>query len=135
MVVVDTNILFSALLKENSSHGETIFLGDEKWIAPSFVVVEPFKHKEKILRYSEMPEERLLLMLEMLLKQITFIDPEQFPVTIRQEAYELCKDLDEKDTPFIAIALGTGSKIWTGDKKLINGLKAKGYNNFFSQTP
>lgn len=41
------------------------------------------------------------------------------------EAYELIKDIDEKDVPFIALSLEMNAKLWTGDKKLIAGLKTK----------
>ncbi len=46
-------------------------------------------------------------------------------------ALNLCKDVDEADTPFIAVALEFNSPLWTSDKKLKNGLTKKGFSNFF----
>lgn len=44
--------------------------------------------------------------------------------------YDLCKDVDIKDTPFVALAIELGPSLWTGDKKLKEGLKQKGFDNF-----
>lgn len=49
----------------------------------------------------------------------------------KQKAYDLCKDVDIKDTPFVALALELNSLFWTGDKKLKVGLAKLGYSNFF----
>ena len=44
------------------------------------------------------------------------------------EAFELAKRFDEKDAPFIALALKFDAPIWTNDKKLIEfGLKTGKY--------
>lgn len=33
--------------------------------------------------------------------------------------------IDEKDTPFVALTIDLEGSLWTGDKKLINGLRSK----------
>ena len=44
------------------------------------------------------------------------------------EAYNIAKHFDEKDTPFIALALKLNIPIWTNDKKIIKcGLKTGKY--------
>ena len=48
-----------------------------------------------------------------------------------KKGYDLCKDVDEKDIPFVAITIELGGLLWTGDKKLRKGLEAKGFNSFF----
>ncbi len=42
-----------------------------------------------------------------------------------KRAVELTKDVDEFDIPFIALAIELDTPLWTGDKKLIMGLKNK----------
>jgi len=37
-----------------------------------------------------------------------------------QEAYKIAAKFDEKDTPFIALALKLNLPIWTGDKKMLS---------------
>jgi predicted nucleic acid-binding protein len=40
----------------------------------------------------------------------------------------LVKNIDKKDLLFVALSIQTGFKLWTGDKKLMEGLKRKGFN-------
>jgi predicted nucleic acid-binding protein len=49
------------------------------------------------------------------------------------EAYSLCKDVDEKDTPFVAMAIAMECNIWTRDEELKNGLRSKGFNQFLDE--
>jgi predicted nucleic acid-binding protein len=37
-------------------------------------------------------------------------------------------EIDEKDIPFVALAMDTNAHLWTGDKKLIKGLYDKEFN-------
>jgi predicted nucleic acid-binding protein len=39
------------------------------------------------------------------------------------------KIIDEKDTPFIALSLELKIPLWTNDRKLISGIRAKGFYN------
>jgi predicted nucleic acid-binding protein len=41
---------------------------------------------------------------------------------------ELCKDIDEKDAPYIALAIELDIPFITNDKKLYTGLKKKGFS-------
>jgi predicted nucleic acid-binding protein len=47
-----------------------------------------------------------------------------------QEGFILCKEIDEKDVLFVSLAIEINALLWTGDKKLKEGLKSKGFNNF-----
>ena len=47
-----------------------------------------------------------------------------------RKAYELCRDVDEKDTPFVALSLEFEIPLLTNDKVLCEGLKKKGFDNF-----
>ena len=55
-----------------------------------------------------------------------------------QKAFDLCKNIDEKDTIYVALTLELRGGLWTGDKKLINGLEKKKVqtnNNHHSNSP
>ncbi|MEW6379762.1 MAG: PIN domain-containing protein [bacterium] len=56
-VVVDTNILFSALLRTGSSMAEVLLKHEQPFFICETVLVELFKLKEKIVRLSQLSEE------------------------------------------------------------------------------
>jgi predicted nucleic acid-binding protein len=65
--------------------------------------------------------------------RISFINESQLQTAHKLQAYDLTKDIDTKDTPFVALVLAIPeSLLWTGDKKLINGLRNKGFQQCIS---
>jgi len=60
----------------------------------------------------------LRLAFSTLLEKLT-IAPKHMYMGKIVEAYELAKEFDEKDTPFIALALKLNIPIWTRDKDMI----------------
>ncbi len=104
-IIVDTNIVFSALLNTNSRIGQILISGKNHFdfYSPAYVRFEIFKHKEKI-------------------KSI-------IPTEIYKNAELLCQDIDIDDTIFVAVSNFTTGILWTGDLKLLNGLIKKGYKN------
>ena len=87
-----------------------------RFAAPNFVFVEIFRHKEKILKYSKLPEEELLEIFEHLLSNIYFIPDTTLSVASLRQAYHLCKNVDEADTLFVALSIEYNAPFWTGDR-------------------
>ncbi|WP_022669778.1 putative toxin-antitoxin system toxin component, PIN family [Hippea alviniae] len=130
-VVVDTNIIFSILLKDKNKERDFLFLSSGiKFFTCRFMFVELFKYKEKIVKYSHLKENEVLSVLYDVSKIIEFYNEDLISYSSKVKAFDLCKDIDEKDTPFVALSLELNAYLWTGDKKLINGLKNKGFNRF-----
>ena len=69
-VIIDTNIFFSALLNQNSRFATIIQRLDYRFFICEYVVVELFKYKERIVQYSRMLEEELLLLYYNLLRKL-----------------------------------------------------------------
>jgi predicted nucleic acid-binding protein len=131
-VVVDTNILFSALVSRNSRLRENFLMETGvSFCCPRFVFSELFKHKERILAATDLSEDELLDALNSLFAHIQFVDESAIPLGVWLEARRLCSGIDEKDTPFIALTIHLNAKLWTEDDELKNGLRAKGFNLFF----
>jgi predicted nucleic acid-binding protein len=130
-VIVDTNILFSALRSKNSKLRIILEKADLHFYAPNFLMVEIFKHKERILQKSKATEDEVYEALYKMLNKITFVNEETISLGNFIEAYKLCGDIDEKDTPFVALTLELEGELWTKDDVLKRGLKKKGFDLFF----
>ena len=132
-VVVDTNVLFSSLLQHEARSREAILTDAEHiFFSPRFVVVELFKHKERITSLTELDEDELLDYLNAILVRLTFVDEGVIPIGTWMEGRRLCSDVDPKDTPFVTLTLHVDGLLWTTDGELRLGLMAKGFDQFFS---
>ena len=70
-----------------------------------------------------------------IIERIKFIPTDFISVACRQKAYDLCNDIDIKDTPFVALSIYLAIPLWTGDKKLKEGLRQKGFHDFYNERP
>jgi predicted nucleic acid-binding protein len=134
-VVVDTNILFSALLKERSGFAETLLTSGVRFYVNELVLAEIFRHKEKLVRLSTLSEAEIVRLLHTLLRAVEIFKEDLISSENRRAAYELCRDVDETDAPHVAIALELDALLWTGDATLKSALRAKGFDRFFTPGP
>lgn len=132
-IIIDSNIIFSALRGNNSLTREKILNSPDKYYAPNFLIGEIFKHKERILNKSKASEEETLEYLLKILSKIIFISEDSISTGNFVAAYRLCNEIDEVDTPFVALSLELGYDLWTRDEKLKIGLLKKGFNNFYEE--
>lgn len=127
ILVIDTNIIFSALIPQKSKIRNLLFDSDIKFYAPNFLIYEIYAHKEKILKNSKLNEHNFYILFNNILECIRFVPMDLIDMQSRHKAYELCKGIDEKDTPFVALAIYLDCPLWTGDKTLKKGLLKKGF--------
>jgi len=132
-VVVDTNLIFSALISKASKIREVLFESSISFFAPNFLITEIYRHKDKLIKNSKLDESEFYLYFNGIIERIQFLPIDFVNTDSRQRAYDLCKDIDVKDTPFIALSIDLGIPIWTGDKKLKDGLRSKGFDDFYSE--
>ncbi len=131
-VVVDANIAFRALAHGRGDLRTRLASPDGGiFFVPFFVIVELYKHKERIQRLSAFTDEAVLTVLHELCECLTFIREAETAVGIWVEAFRLTKDVDPKDTPYVALTLHLGAKLWTHDVELKKGLRAKGFDEFW----
>lgn len=125
--VVDSNIVFSALLNPNSIVGEVLFdiQNQFEFYAPEFLVTEIEKYSDKIAKYTKLNDENLKVVKTSVLSSIRLISEELISENSWNNAIELTKNIDENDTPFVALSIELNTKLWTGDKKLIKGISRK----------
>ncbi len=130
-LVVDTNIIFSALIPDQSRIRDLFFESDILFYAPNYLIYEIYAHKEKLLKNSKLNEQEFYIILNNLLECIQFVPIALIDQTSKKKAYMLCKDIDEKDTPFVALSIYLNHPLWTGDKALKVGLKRKNFELLF----
>lgn len=131
-VVVDTNIAFSALAAGCDDLAVRLLSPAEvEFYASRFLLAELFKHKDRLLAATRLPEEKLIEAFHELIEALRLIEAASIPIGIWMQARRLCDGVDLKDTPFVALALHLDAQLWTDDQELKTGLRAKGFGQFF----
>ena len=128
-IIIDSNIVFSALLNVNSRIGQILINGDKKYefYAPEFVRFEIIQHQLKIKKIAKLSDSEFLELFELVMRNIRVLNLTIVPMKFYKEAIKLCENIDADDSVFVAFAEFLKAKLWTGDKKLINGLLMKGF--------
>lgn len=129
-IVVDTNIVFNAIISGKGNIGDILFNSSRNYFffLSQFMIEEISKYSEKLSKASKLPYDKLNDAKQRVLSQITLISEEIILAIHWKDAFELMKDIDVKDTPFVALAFEMDALLWTGDKKLSIGLKMLGYD-------
>jgi predicted nucleic acid-binding protein len=131
LIVIDTTMIFSLLLGKNEAMRDVFFDSKHRFYSPNYIVAEIFEKKEKILRCSSLSESEVYELFYQLLEEITFVSEHLVTPENKAEAFELCKNIDPDDIPFIALTLQINGYFWTGDKKLKKHLRQIGFTSFF----
>lgn len=135
-IVVDTNIVFSGILNSSSKIGRLLLTSKQhfQFYTCNFLRHELIKHRKKLLKFTKLSELELVELENLVTQNITFINEALIPETILLFAEQLVSDIDPNDTPFIALAKHLKARLWTGDKVLLDGLKAKKFRNLITTT-
>lgn len=132
-VVIDANRIFAELIADGHRIRQAFGSNPEiKFYCPKYVLVELFKHKERIAAAAGLDEPSLLSLLHVLLEGIRFFDEDAISIGSWTEAWRLCRDVDENDVAYVALTLELGGELWTSDRKLEAGLRRKGFAYFFT---
>jgi predicted nucleic acid-binding protein len=131
-VVIDTNIIFSILRSGSVEKRRLLFNPNFTFFAPQFIIVELFQHKERIVNNAKISESSILELLDNILQKIQFVNNNSITNLSYFKAFHLCKEVDEKDIPFVALAIEMGCLLWTNDEKLKIHLTSKGFTNLLN---
>jgi predicted nucleic acid-binding protein len=134
-VILDTNILFRALRARSERLRDVLAESGHRFVTAKYLIVELFKHKERIVANAQCSESETLLYLHEILRLIEFVDEEIIHIGSYVEAYRLCGDVDADDTPFVALTLELDGLFWSDDEVLKTGLRKKGFHRFFEPAP
>ena len=130
-IIVDSNIIFSALLRTHSTFGQIIFNsgGLFEFYSAQYMRTEIRRHWKKLLKLSKLTEQQLEESHYTLLAKITFINEEIIHQKIWGESEKLVDGIDIDDIDFVALTKHLKGRLWTGDHALRDGLKNRGFKN------
>lgn len=134
VVVVDANILISACLKINGRLANLIFTNTSKinFVIPEFVLLEIKENEAKIYKSGKITRSEFNQNLLFILSELIIIKDDEITDAIFKQSFELTENIDPKDTIFITLAISLDALLWTGDLKLLSGLKKKGFNKIIT---
>jgi len=123
-VVVDTNIIFSALLNTSGHFGKILihFGSKADFYSCDFLLVELESHHLKLKKLTKLSSSELGELIALVTKKVKFINERLIPERSYSFAQKQLAGIDEKDIPFLALAHFMKARLWTGDRKLKNAI-------------
>jgi len=113
-VVADASIVISALMNlEGPTFAALKQFPAGRLAAPRFVIVELFKHKERIVQRARQTEDDVLDALGVLAAKINFLDESACKIGDWAETWRLCRDVDPRDVACVALTLNLNGSPWT----------------------
>ena len=104
--VIDSNIIFSAILRIESPIGKFIMAANSKEVAfyvPEFLKEEIEKHVPKIIQVSGKSESEVRKLISLLYTRILFVSDGLIPFECFSRALPYVKDIDMDDIVFVAL--------------------------------
>ena len=133
-IIVDTNIIFSCLLNSQGTIGDLIFNSERifDFYSNEYMLSKIRKHWNRLLRISKLSDAELQVSFDKLLTRLAFINEQLISENIWQKAEIIVADIDLDDTDFVALTRYLRGGLWTGDKPIYNGLKAKRFHSVYN---
>ncbi len=123
--VVDTNIVFSAILNTNSHIASllTEHANKSSYFSPTFLLTELAEHRGKLEKILKISSQEVLELQHLVTQNIHFVSESQISENNWMQAEKLTSHVDNDDIAFVALSLELKCPLWTGDKKLHKEIK------------
>ena len=133
-IIVDTNIVFSAILNTNSRIAQILIYENPnfQFYSCDYLQTEILRHRDKLLKLTRLSAAELLELESYITHNITFINEHLLSEQLIEDTEIQLQNIDPFDVPFVALAKHLNAKLWTGDKKLYNPLKEQNFQNIIS---
>lgn len=130
-IIVDSNIVYSAVLNTQSTIGDILLNAGTlvEFYTCEYLREEIDNHQHEILKLTGYEGSELNEVLFKMYNRLTFFTEALIPFEYWQQAAQLVRDIDMDDIAFVALSLFLDTKLWTGDKRLREGLIQKGFTN------
>jgi len=123
-LVIDTNILISALIRDSVTRALLLFPSFE-FLLPEYALQEIDAHKAHISKQSGLSRNEIDIVLSTLLENISIVPASEIKPYLKK-ADNIIGHIDPSDVPFVAVALSVKNEgIWSNDKHFekIKGIK------------
>jgi predicted nucleic acid-binding protein len=117
MYVIDSNVLFSALIKDSLTRRLIIEM-DAPLLFPEYIFVEFERHRDLLMRKSKLSRSTFNTLVSILLSDVIIVPHESIKPYL-PEAKRIIDAIDPDDAIFIACVLAhPGSVLWSDDARL-----------------
>jgi predicted nucleic acid-binding protein len=123
--IVDANVLFSCLIGGNNR--VLSLLETYAVFTPDFAFAEIQEHQQTILQKTRLTPNLLKTFSNRLFKLVVTVPNMLISTQSYYQAFALCKDIDPKDTAYVALAIEFDHPLLTRDRVLATGLRARGF--------
>ena len=133
-IVLDTNVVFSALLNTNGKLSRIILQPKSglNFYTTNFLYDELKEHKRKLIKISGYTELQFERAFGIITNKIRVINFELIPQRDYLKAFDLVSDIDIDDIEFVALTEHVKGHLWTSDKILRKGLLSKKWERLIS---
>lgn len=133
-IIVDSNIVFSAILNKQSVIGDVLLNSQEhfEFYTCEYLREEIANHKNKIIDITGYDDLTYHEIEFLIYNQLTFFSEVLIPFEFWKTAANYVRDVDMDDIAFVALSLFLDIKLWTSDKVLRKALIKKGFKNCLS---
>jgi predicted nucleic acid-binding protein len=133
-VIIDTNILISACLNEQSEIFKILNTLSQTidFVIPDYAIEEIEKHKSSICNSTGRDKIIFNKLLKLCCDKGIIIAAAEISTGNFKLAEDLTSKIDINDKAFVAFSIALNAPIWTGDLKLSRGLKRAGFKNIIS---
>lgn len=125
--VADVNVIFSTLISGHENYLR--MFTDFEIMVPDFALLEMQEHQTRILRDTRVNPETFRELTLKIFRYLTIVPNLLLSNRSYLAAWQLCKDIDEDDTAYLAVAVEFDDQLISKDAVLVNGLRAKGFQN------
>ena len=131
ILVIDANIVISAVINSASHEFYILTSGYRsiEFISSAFIIEELTRKANKIAVFTKNPVVDIRKQLQLLSSSFLLVNENEISKIALSRAETLIQGLDYKDYLYLAVAIYYDALLWTGDLKLIKGLRRKGYMN------
>lgn len=125
--VLDANVLFSSLMSGKSAY--KLLFQNFRFYSPDYVFLELSAYQTVVLQKTKLDPAQFQAYCTAIFSRLTVLPNLVIGEGARVKAVALCKDIDEKDAPYVALAIALDIPLLTADKKLVDGLRKKKFKD------